>query len=327
MVTIKDIARMAGVSKSTVSRYLNGGSISKHTAEKINDLIAQTGYVPNTFAQSLKAKESRMIGAVIPRLDSASAVSVLSGAESILRQNGYQLMIVNTDFDKEREKEALHSFQVRKMDGVIYLMAHQDADIIDAIQSLKIPLVTVGQAKAHTHAIDYNERHAGKQIADYLYKMGHRSLDFINVSEEDNAVGVSRRNAIKEHFLAHPNTTWREYVADFTLESGYRVTKAAILPNGPSLIVGATDRITMGAMRAALEAGLQVPQEVSFAGFGNHALAESVYPGLTTVAYPYMDAGKLAAEVLLAQIQGETDAVAHQLDVDLVVRQSVFQKS
>ena len=323
MVTINDIAKLAGVAKSTVSRYLNGGSISTKTADKINAVIQETGYVPNSFAQSLKAKESHLIGAIIPRLDSASAAAVLSGVEAKLRQKGYRMMIANAEFELEREKEALQSFRVHKMDGIIFLMSHRENMIMQALDELEVPVVTIGQHNQLTNAIYYNEVQAGQLLANYLLDMGHRTIDFINVPQEDHAVGVVRCNALKQHFLSVKGTTWREYEADFTLKASYRVTAEQVLANQPNLIVGATDIIAMGAMRAAMERGYRVPEQISFAGFGNHNLAESIYPGLTTIAYPYYEAGELAAEELILQIQERGEKITHQLNVALVIRQSV----
>ena len=97
MTTINDIAKLAGVAKSTVSRHLNGGSVSRKTAAKIEAVIKQTGYVPNSFAQSLKAKESRMIGVIIPRLDSFSANCILSEIDEVFRQHNYQVLIINSN--------------------------------------------------------------------------------------------------------------------------------------------------------------------------------------------------------------------------------------
>lgn len=106
MVTINDIAKMAGVAKSTVSRYLNGGSISKKTKAKLDAIVAETGYTPNTFAQSLKAKRTNIVGTIIPRLDSYSSNAVLEGIDQELLKRQMQLVIMNSSQSVEREDEA-----------------------------------------------------------------------------------------------------------------------------------------------------------------------------------------------------------------------------
>lgn len=115
--TISDIAKIAGVAKSTVSRYLNGGSVSEATRRKIEHVIKETGYIPNSFAQSLKAKKTSMIGAIVPRLDSFAASQTVTGMDEELRENGYQLLIINTSQNLSREIEALYDLARQKYRG------------------------------------------------------------------------------------------------------------------------------------------------------------------------------------------------------------------
>ena len=323
MTTINDIAKLAGVAKSTVSRHLNGGSVSRLTAQKIDAIIQETGYVPNLFAQSLKAKESRMIGIVVPRLDSFAINTIVAEIDEFFRQHQYQVVILNANFDIAREAQALRTIEVNKMDGVILLMSHVDDRITSLIEQVKVPVMTIGQAYAETNTIYYDEQSAGYQLADYVYRMGHRVLDYLSVTTDDPAVGVRRRNAIKEKFLSYGDTVWREYTTGFQLTDAYETTRTQVLGQQPSLIVGATDVIAIGAMRASLEAGYRVPQQISFAGFGNNVLGSAVYPTLTTVEYPYQQAGQVAAKALWQALQnGETSAKTI-LDTQLVIRHSV----
>ena len=323
MTTINDIAKLAGVAKSTVSRHLNGCSVSRNTAAKIEAVIKQTGYVPNSFAQSLKAKESRMIGVIIPRLDSFSANCILSEIDEVFRQHNYQVLIINSNFSVSREEEALRTFQVNKMDGVIFLMSHTDNRIIELLENVQVPIVTIGQEFLDENTIYYDEESAGRQLADYLYAMGHRDMDFLTVTTTDPAVGIKRRDAIKREFLKYGDTSFREYSCGFNLMDGYQVTRDQVLLNKPRLIVGATDIIAIGAMRACLEAGYQVPEQINFAGFGNNVLGSSIYPGLTTVEYPYRHAGYVATKMLLDRIQGQGTVTKRKLETSLVIRQSV----
>lgn len=319
MVTINDIARLANVSKSTVSRYLNGGSVSHATKEKLEAIIEETGYIPSAFAQSLKAKTSKMIGVILPRLDSFSANNVLSEIESYFRQYNYQVMMMNANFDVEREAEALQTFRVNKMDGIIYLMSHVREDMVQKVKELTLPIVTVGQELDGVSAIYYDEESAGQQLADYVYSKGYRVLDYLTVAANDPAVGQRRKNALKQKFLSYGDTIWREYQTGFELTESYEITKREIVPHRPSLIIGATDIVTLGAMRAIYEvSGTQAT--VQFAGFGNNSLSSTIYPGLTTVEYPYRQAGFLAAQVLHQKIQGFSNPVNYKLKTTLLPR-------
>ena len=121
MNTIEDIARLAGVAKSTVSRYLNGGSISESTKKKIERIINETGYAPNSFAQSLKAKKPNIIGTIVPRLDSFATSQILMGIDEQLMEQNYQMLISNTSQVVEREVESVYSLSNQKVAGILLL--------------------------------------------------------------------------------------------------------------------------------------------------------------------------------------------------------------
>jgi len=123
MTTIKDIAEKAGVAKSTVSRYLNNGYISEEKRKKIDQIIAETGYRPNTFARSLKAQDTKLLGVIIPRLNSPSTNDVLKGIDTTARENGYQMLITNSDQSDERELENIEMLVKQKVAGMILLRA------------------------------------------------------------------------------------------------------------------------------------------------------------------------------------------------------------
>ncbi|MBR7927388.1 LacI family DNA-binding transcriptional regulator [Aerococcaceae bacterium zg-ZUI334] len=323
MVTINDIAKRAGVAKSTVSRYLNGGSISQKTAEKINVIIKETGYVPNTFAQSLKAKSSKMIGAILPRLDSYASNTMLAGVENQLRKKGYRMTFVNTNLNQNHELEAMHYFQVTKMDGIIYLMTHLDDQVEKAMEQSSVPIVAIGQESPLGDSIYFNETQAGRLMADYLYKKGHRQLHFLKATSTDPAVGVYRKLGLKDRFMSYGDTQWVESECGFRMEEAYAVTKSELLPQKPTLIVGATDMMAIGAMRACLEEGYSIPDDISIAGFGNHATGSAFYPRLTTIDYPYYRAGEMAAEYLVNRIKTGIIETNIQLSTSLVERESV----
>lgn len=323
MVTINDIAEKAGVAKSTVSRYLNGGSVSKKTSEKIERIINETGFVPNTFARSLKAKESKMIGAILPRLDSDAANTILKGVDNYLRENGYRMTIVNTNLNAQLEIDAIRHFQVNKMDGIIFLMTHFDDAINQAVERATIPIVAIGQESDLTDCVYFNEIAAGEQLATYLYEKGHRSLTFLKSTATDPAIGIYRRQGVIEKFKSFGDTTYTEIECGFRSQEAYEMVKQSVLPQTPSLIVASTDIMALGAMRAALEVGIKIPKDLSIVGFGNHSASAAVFPGLTTINYPYEKAGEIAAKQLIDRLKN-IDIVQHiELETQLIERESV----
>ncbi|MEG0475208.1 MAG: LacI family DNA-binding transcriptional regulator, partial [Carnobacterium sp.] len=145
MVTINDIAKRANVAKSTVSRYLNGGSVSQKTKEKLNQIVAETGYTPNTFAQSLKAKKTNMIGTIIPRLDSYSANEALASIDEELRERNFQLLITNTNQLPAREIESIYSLAKQKVAGILLFATVITEEHKKAITEVGIPVILLGQ--------------------------------------------------------------------------------------------------------------------------------------------------------------------------------------
>ncbi|MGA9466781.1 MAG: LacI family DNA-binding transcriptional regulator, partial [Exiguobacterium marinum] len=159
-VTIKDIAELAGVAKSTVSRYLNGGSVGKATREKLDRVIRETNYEPNQFAQSLKSKQTKMIGVIVPRLDSYAASRTMMGIDERLTERGYQMLVVNTAQQTEREIEQLYNLAKQKVAGIIWLGTTVTERHLEAIEAIQIPVLLIGQQHDNVHSLVYPDYEA-----------------------------------------------------------------------------------------------------------------------------------------------------------------------
>ncbi|MCM3129393.1 MULTISPECIES: LacI family DNA-binding transcriptional regulator [unclassified Paenibacillus] len=322
--TIADIAKIVGVAKSTVSRYLNGGSVSDVTRRKIEQVIKDTGYIPNSFAQSLKAKKTSMIGAIVPRLDSFSASQTVTGMDEELRQNGYQLLIVNTNQNLSREIEALYDLARQKISGIILFATEITQAHLTAVEEIGIPVIFLGQQHQKVYSIIYNDFAAGYDIGQYILTKGHRKIAYLGVTEKDEAVGLQRKlgfqKAVKEQEKAE---------VDF-FESGFRMSAAVEAASGildgldrPSAIVCATDNIALGVMKAAHMRGIQIPKDLSVTGFGGYEVTEMIHPGLTTVKYGYWDGGCLAARQIIRLVHEESVDSLTVLHYEFMERESV----
>lgn len=193
MTTIKDIAEKAGVAKSTVSRYLNNGYISEEKRKKIDQIIAETGYRPNTFARSLKAQDTKLLGVIIPRLNSPSTNDVLKGIDTTARENGYQMLITNSDQSDERELENIEMLVKQKVAGMILFARKITPQLQAVLAEVPMPVLLLGQQLAGIHSIVHEDYQAGKTMAEYAVSAGHRRYLFVGVSENDYAVGVLRK--------------------------------------------------------------------------------------------------------------------------------------
>lgn len=322
MKTIADIADLAGVSKSTVSRYLNGGSVSTATKKRLERIINEQNYVPNTFAQSLKAKKTAMVGIIVPRLDSFAASHTMMGIDDSLRRQGYQLLIASANQEVSREIEAIHNFARQKVAGIILMSTQITTEHLQAIKEASIPILLVGQRHPLLPSLIHDDYEAGKMMGEFVVKQGHRKIIYLGVTESDIAVGIERKRGFREaleHYDCH---------ADY-LETSFRMQDAMVLAQSflskteATLIVGATDNIALGIIKAAHQLNLRIPADISIAGFGGYDTAEIVTPALTTVKYDYLDAGKKAGEKIVQIIEDEYCESLTAYPVQLIRRESV----
>lgn len=319
-MNIHDIAKLSGVSKSTVSRYLNGGSISDRTRDKIDKVVKETGYAPNQFAQSLKAKRTQMIGAIVPRLNSFASNETLYGIETYLRERKHQTIIVNTDLDQALEISALYALAKNRVDGIILLATKITEEHIEAIQTIEVPVIIVGQSHKGIHSIVQNDYEAGKLIGHYFGKRRFERIAYLGVEESDKAVGIHRRNGVLDGLAAYAKSA-DCYITSFKL--GDAKEKASTFINSYDALICATDNIALGALKAAYHLNIAVPEDLSIAGFGGYETTSIVTPMITTIVFPYQETGRLAAQSLLQLIEEESVPYLQRMDYQLDEKESV----
>ncbi len=322
--TIADIARIAGVAKSTVSRYLNGGSVSVATRNKIEQVIKETGYVPNTFAQSLKAKTANIIGTIVPRLDSFATSHTLMGIDDQLRNQGCRMLITNTSQDMNREIEAIYELARQKISGIILLAARITEEHLEAIQTTDIPVLLVGQQHEQIHSLIHNDYDAGYELGRYVLDRGHRRLAYLGVTEQDIAVGVRRKKGFARAVEETGECTVAYYETSFRMSDARQYALQLLQePLDATIIVCATDNIALGVMKAAHELGIDIPAQLSITGFGGYDVTEVVHPALTTIRYPYQEAGKIAAQDIVKLVHRQHVQMVTVMDYELLQRESV----
>ncbi len=304
LVTISDISRLAGVSKSTVSRYLNGGSISKKTTDKIKKIVHETNYSPNSFAQSLKAKKNNLIGTIVPRLDSYSIVQSLAGMDQEFAEKKYELLILNTYQSPERELEALQTFKKQKVAGIVFFATILKDEHIQLLKSLDVPIIILGQEVEDYHNVLYSDYEAGYKIGQYAHQLGHRSITYLGVTEADRSVGHSRKKGVFDAlqlFDIHPDY----YETTFQTKDAYKLSLKLLPHNESTYIICATDNIALGVLKAARELNIEIPQDISISGFGGYDITDAVTPTITTVKYAYQKAGHVTANSIIRLVNKE----------------------
>lgn len=190
-MNIIEIAKLAGVSKSTVSRYLNDGYVSEEASEKIKEVIEQTGFVPRRQAQAMRSQKTNLIGIIVPKISTETAARVIEGITNELSNAGYEVLIGNTSQSIEKEFDYLKVFK-NQVDGIIFMATEITPKHYELFEQLHIPIVVVAQKVKDYPCIVHDDYHASKDAINYLIDKGHRSIGFIGVGEYDVAVGIEQ---------------------------------------------------------------------------------------------------------------------------------------
>lgn len=321
--TISDIAKLSGVAKSTVSRYLNGGSVSEATKKKIEHVIKETGYIPNTFARSLKAKKPNIIGTIVPRLDSYATSQTLIGIDEQLRKLNYQMLISNTSQNLKREIENIHSMARQKVAGIILLATQITDTHLNTFNQLQIPVLLVGQQHKNVYSVIHNDFEAAYDLGRYILSKGHRKIAFLGVTEKDIAVGVKRKEGFKRAVQEVEGCEIKFYETSFKMDEAIQKVPSILDEFNPTILVCATDNIALGAIKAAHLKGIKIPSDLSVTGFGGYDVTEIIHPALTTAKFYYKEAGEMAAQSMVKLLNGEKIAPLILSKYKIIERESV----
>ncbi|MBM7647781.1 LacI family sucrose operon transcriptional repressor [Bacillus ectoiniformans] len=321
--TISDIAQMAGVTKSTVSRFLNGGPIAEATRKKLEKIIDETGYIPNSFAQSLKAKQTSFVGVIVPRLDSIAASKTLIGIDEKLKTLDYQMIISHTSKDINREVESIYSLANQKIAGLILLASKITPAHMEAFAKVNIPVLLVGLEHEKLYSLIYNDYNSGYDIGNCIVQKGHKRIAYLGAREKDLIIGRQRVDGVLKAVNEHGGCTFKQFETTFKIQDAQKKAEAIIDEFNPTIIVCATDKIALGVLKAAHMKGLKIPDDLSITGFGGHDITESIHPGLTTIQFHYKAAGEKAAEKIVSLIQRKPVPFCTVSNYKLVERESV----
>ncbi|MBO8161686.1 MAG: LacI family DNA-binding transcriptional regulator [Thermosipho sp. (in: Bacteria)] len=328
MATIKDIAKKAGVSISTVSYALNNSpKISQKTKEKIWKIANELNYQPNTFARSLKGKKRNLIGLVVHEIRGPYYQELVRGIQDVAVMYGYNLIIFCELENKEAASVDLLNNKI--VDGALLLSSHITREHIEMLSKRDIPLVLMDRKikMPKVSSVIINNQKGGKIVARHLYELGHRRIGYMHGaldSMEDKTRFKGFKNELKNKGI---NIDKRDILnGNFTEESGYKAMKNYLEKNGNNIATAffcANDEMAIGAISAIKEFGLNVPQDISIVGFDNILLSTYITPKLTTIKRPVYDLGKFAAYQLLNMLDGKSsEEVSIELDVELVIRES-----
>lgn len=304
-MNINEIAKLSGVSRATVSRYLNDGYVSGEKRERIKKVIEETGYQPSSQAQTLRTKKTKLVGVILPKINSDTVSRMVAGISDVLSRNGYHLLLANTNNDIEEELKYLNIFKDNQVDGILFIATIFTPRHKRLLRECRVPLVILGQRLEGYSCVYHDDYHASKEITELLLEKG-RVPGFIGVTSRDEAAGLSRRKGFEAALKGRklPCGPERLLEGSFELESGYEKMKELIerLPQVDSVFC-ATDNIAIGAMLYLKEIGKKIPQDIQLAGTGDTPQSRIVTPRLSTVHFYYKTSGMEAASMLVEQME------------------------
>lgn len=177
-ITIQDIANMCNISKSSVSRYLNGGYVSEQNRQKIKEAIEQTGFETNFFAKRLKSKKSGLLGVVLPKMDSLVISTILMGINNVCEDNNYSILIKTSNFDTKKELQNINSLYNQGVDGIIVYSLDITQEHIELVNKISIPVVFINNNHKDLDCINIDDYTAGRLLAEYFYNNNHKDILF-----------------------------------------------------------------------------------------------------------------------------------------------------
>lgn len=326
--TIRDVARAAGVSQSTVSRALNGsGYVSPEARERVLAAAAALGFQPSHVARSLVRKSTHTLGLMLPDITNPYFPAIARGVEDAAARAGYTVILCNTDRDPAHEQDYIQVLRERQVDGLV-LIASSPAvgEMVSRAGSLPAVFVDRVPRGAAADAVVVDNRRGMEAAVRHLLQLGHRRIGFVA-----GRVGSSTAEDRLAGYLAALGsaglTPDPAYIVtgDFTYGGGYNAARALLaLPHRPTALAAANDLMAAGVLRAAAEVGLRVPGELAVVGYDDIPLAGMFNPPLTTVAQPTYRMGELATQMLLERLAGQAPPEPRRvvLAAQLVVRGS-----
>ena len=323
-LTIVDIAKMAGVGTTTVSRYFNGGNLKKETHERIKEIVDKYNYTPNTFAKALKSTDSKIIGVIVPCLHSYVSGNTLKYLDKELKANNYETLIMNANFDENKQLEYIKKLARMNVDGIILLPTTMSKAYESTIKSIDVPVVMLGQEGEYTYSVEYNDFNAARDLTNYVLASGHKKIAYLGVSEDDIAVGYYRKLGVIMTLEKYGLKPKNILITNFSMEEAYDIVKENIQKlKDDSCLICATDNLAYGAIKALEEEGLNVGENYSVAAFGDYTSSALLKSPLTTIKFDLKDAAKQTVSMLLNVIRKEETAMKLLIGYDLKTRNSV----
>lgn len=326
-ISIKDIAKAAGVSHATVSRALHSSDLVRpETAQRIRTIAQQFGYSPNAVGRSLATSRTQTIGVVVTTIADPIVAEMVSGVEAVARAHGYSVYLANCQADPETELQVVQSFHERRVDGILVFASRVGALYEPIVEQMRTPIILINNQhpSSYKYSVNIDSIPGSRAAVGHLIELGHRNIAYLGdrfgyQTDLDRFSGY--RQALELAGI-QARTEWIVH-GDGKIEGGtLAMRKLLALPTVPSAVFCYNDMTAIGALRAIHEQSLRVPADISLVGFDDLLLASHTTPPLTTVSQPKHQMGRMAAETLLRILAGHDGESRTEVGGDLILRAS-----
>ena len=326
-ISIKDIARAANVSHSTVSRALRNSSlVNSETAEKIKRIAHESHFRVSAVGRSLATGRTNSIGVVVTTIADPFVAEVVTSVEDTANARRYSVILASSKSDPEREMKVVQSFEERRVDGIVVVGSRVGSVYIPMLAEMKIPIVLINSQHPgeFVYSVSIDDAAGGQAATRFLIQLGHRRIGYIG--DRMGAKSTTTRLAGYRQALEKAALPFRSELVveeESNPEGGMRGADHLLsLAEPPTAIFCYNDLTALGALNAVHQRRLRVPDDISIIGFDDVAIASHMFPPLTTVRQPKLELGRMATEILLNLLSGSKSETSRSIQGDLIVRDS-----
>lgn len=310
--TIKDVARLAGVSISTVSRVINNSKpVSPEVRKRVLEAIELLDYKPNEVARSLVTRKSNLIGVIVTDIGNFYVAEMVRGIEEIGRMYNYDIILSSSYGNIDAELKFVKFLTRKQVEGILLISERDDNEVVDEIQNYKIPFIYINRYynRYNLPTVSIDNSRASTAMTEYLIEFGHENLLYVTYGNDDNySVERKKIEGYNKAIKDKGKNGLIYYAKGFTIEDGYNMGDSIIdftRKNNISVIFCGHDELAIGLMSYCYDKGISVPEDISICGYGDERIASIYRPRLTTVREPFYDTGAVAIRSVIKQINGE----------------------
>jgi LacI family transcriptional regulator, repressor for deo operon, udp, cdd, tsx, nupC, and nupG len=328
MSTIEDVARLAGLSRTTVSRVINNHPyVSEDKRKLVIEAMNKLGYAPNSLARSLRSQKTDIIALLIPRITNPFFSQLVESIEIAASKHGYQLIICQTRYSSEKELNYMNLLKTKQVDGVILASIQNDWEVLAPFLDYgPIVLCNEFNERANVPSVMLNQVHGGYIATKHLLEQGHRRIAYCCGSTRSNVAShreIGFRKALSEYGIEFDEQyAFRDALHS---EDGRRVFHQMMsLSESPTAVFTGSDEVAAGMISEAKKHGCKVPEELAVIGFDNQTITELMEPTITTVHQPVEKMAQKALEIMIEKIRSRTyrQREVYEFPLRLIIRES-----